>query len=74
MARRSAAARSDGPTPRWASLRDAEAHSGIPVSTLRDWARKGLLPLYRIGPRQIQVDLNDLDRLRRRVPTAGDRK
>ena len=72
MVRRIATAPSAGPTPRWASLRDAEAHSRIPVSTLWDQARKGLLPMYRIGPRQIQVDLNDLDRLRRRVPTARD--
>lgn len=57
--------------PRWRSLAEASEYSGgIPISTLRDWIRKGRLPAYRLGPRQLQVDLNDLDALRQRVPTA----
>ena len=57
--------------PRWRSLSEASDYAGgIPISTLRDWIRRGILPAYRVGPRQLQVDLNDLDALRRRVPTA----
>jgi hypothetical protein len=56
--------------PRWATLASASDYSTIPVKTLRDWAAKGLLPLYRFGPRQLRVDLNDLDALVRRVPTV----
>jgi hypothetical protein len=37
---------------------------------MRDWIKKGILPAYRIGPRLLQIDLNDIDRLRRRVPTV----
>lgn len=56
--------------PRWASINEASAYSNIPKRTLRDWIRTGRLPGYRIGPRQIQVDLNDIDAMRRRIPAA----
>jgi excisionase family DNA binding protein len=58
--------------PRWATLKVASEYAGgIPVRTLRDWIAKGLLPAYKIGPRQIQVDLNDVDALRVRIPAAN---
>ena len=56
--------------PRWARFNDAADYAGVPVRTLRDWVAKGRLPAYRIGPRQIQVNLNDIDALRVRIPTA----
>jgi excisionase family DNA binding protein len=60
------------PEPRWVTgLPAVAAYSGLPVRTLRDWIAKGLLPAYRIGPRQIQIDLNDIDRLRVRIPAAN---
>jgi excisionase family DNA binding protein len=59
--------------PRWATLAQASDYSTIPVKTLRDWASRGRLPLYRFGPRQLRVDLNDIDALVRRVPTASGR-
>jgi excisionase family DNA binding protein len=58
--------------PRWASFKDAAAYAAIPPKTLRDWVSKGRVPAYRIGPRQLQLDLNDIDRMRRRVPTLHD--
>ena len=57
--------------PRYALFTDAVEYAGVGTNTLRDWIRKGLLPAYRIGPRLLQVDLNDIDRLRRRVPAVG---
>jgi excisionase family DNA binding protein len=57
--------------PRWASLEQAETYSNIPRRTLRRWIAKGWLPAYRLGPRQIQVDLNDVDRLRTPIPSAA---
>jgi hypothetical protein len=30
-----------------------------------------MLPAYRLGPRLIQVDPADLERLARRIPTGG---
>ena len=56
--------------PRWARFNNAADYAGVPRRTLRDWISRGLLPAYRIGPRQIQVNLNDIDALRVRIPTA----
>jgi excisionase family DNA binding protein len=56
--------------PRFVSFKEACDYAGIPKGTMRDWVRRGLLPAYRIGPRLLQIDLNDIDRMRRRVPTA----
>jgi excisionase family DNA binding protein len=57
--------------PRWASLKEAEDYSGIPAPTLRRWISDGWLPAWRLGPRRIQVDLNDIDRrLRTRIPAV----
>jgi excisionase family DNA binding protein len=64
-----AAARSE--PPRWVSLKEAEAASGIPAPTLRRWISEGRLPAYRLGPRRIQVDLNDVDALRTRIPAVA---
>ena len=61
--------------PRWASLAAACEYAGdLSEHTMRDWIRRGILPAYRIGPRLLQVDLNDLDGLRRRVPAASTRR
>jgi excisionase family DNA binding protein len=51
-------------------LIDAACYAGVPVRTMRDWVSKGLVPAYRIGPRQIQIDRHDIDRLRKRIPAA----
>jgi excisionase family DNA binding protein len=59
--------------PRWASFSAAAEYAGIPAKTLRDWVRKGRIPAYRIGPRLLQIDLDDVDAMRRRVPTVHDR-
>jgi hypothetical protein len=58
------------PEPRYVKLREAAEYARVPTRTLRDWGAAGLLPLYRIGPRLIQVDLNDIDALRRRIPAG----
>jgi excisionase family DNA binding protein len=64
-------ARRPAPEPRWATMNEAAEYSRIPWRTLRRWIKEGRLPAYRIGPRLIPVDLNDLDRLRRRlIPDA----
>jgi excisionase family DNA binding protein len=64
--------RLQAPEPRWVTgLPAASTYAGVAVRTLRDWIAKGLLPAYRIGPRQIQIDLNDIDALRTRIPAAN---
>ena len=56
---------------RWATLPEAAIYSHVPRSTLRRWIAQGLLPAERVGPRRIQIDLNDLDALRQTIPTAA---
>jgi excisionase family DNA binding protein len=58
-------------TPRWASLAEAAAYLGVDVRTLRRRIADGSLPAYRFGPRQIRVDLNDVDAMMRRIPIVG---
>jgi excisionase family DNA binding protein len=59
-------------SPRWATLAEAAIYSRVPRSTLRRWIAQGLLPANRLGPRRIQVDLNDLDAMRQPIPTEGN--
>jgi hypothetical protein len=62
------------PEPRYARFNEAREYAGnIPAGTFRDWIRRGILPAYRLGPRLLVVDLNDIDKLRRRVPTVERR-
>jgi hypothetical protein len=58
------------PDPRFVPFNEAVAYAHVPPGTMRDWIRRGVLPAYRIGPRLLQVDLNDIDALRRRLPTG----
>jgi excisionase family DNA binding protein len=55
---------------RWVYLSEAETYSGIPYGTLRRWISEGRLPAERVGPRRIQVNLDDLDALRAPIPAA----
>ena len=60
----------DDDRPRYAPLAQAAEYAGVPPSTLRDWIRRGEIRGYRMGPRLIQVDLDDVDALRRPIPAA----
>lgn len=55
------------------SVAVAADYADVTTRTVRRWIANGLLPGYRVGPRLIKVDLDDLDRIiTRRIPTAGD--
>lgn len=58
------------PARRLVSLVDAAAYLRITVSTLRRWISRGVLPGYKYGDRLVRVDLNDIDALETRMPTA----
>lgn len=52
------------PVPRWRTIAEASADSGIPEGTLRRWINERRLPAERVGPRRLRVDLNELDKMR----------
>jgi excisionase family DNA binding protein len=48
---------------RRSTVPDAAAYATVSVQTLRRWIKAGLLRAYRVGPRQVRIDLDDLDAL-----------
>jgi excisionase family DNA binding protein len=59
------------PAPRWVSVAEAAAYTGLSERTIRRWIEQRRLPATRVGPRRIEIDLNELDKLRRPIG-AGD--
>jgi excisionase family DNA binding protein len=58
-------------THRYASLAAGAEYAHCSIKTLRRRISDGSLTGYRMGPRLIRVDLNELDTLLRPIPTAG---
>lgn len=56
---------------RLAALADAAAYAGVSPKTIRRRISDGSLRGYRMGPRLLRVDLNELDAMLRPIPTAG---
>lgn len=57
--------------PRYTSIQVAADYADVSVKTIRRWISRGTLTGYRIGPKLIRVDLNELDALLRPIPTVG---
>lgn len=53
------------------SIATAAEHGGCHPKTIRRRIADGSLTGYRMGPRLIRVDLNELDALLSPIPTAG---
>lgn len=53
-------------------MQTAAVSADVSVRTIRRWIAAGLITGYRVGPRLVKVDLNDVDKLARPIPTAGD--
>lgn len=60
------------PAPRYAPLNGAADYAALSERTIRRYIAQGLFTGYRIGPRQIRIDLNELDALFTTIPTAGN--
>jgi excisionase family DNA binding protein len=52
------------------SVKDAAARCDVSTVTIRRWIADGALPAYRAGRRLVKIDLADLDRVIRRIPTV----
>ena len=53
--------------PRWATVPEAVAYSGIPGTTIRRWISHGYVTAYRRGPHKLLVDLDALDAMSKRA-------
>lgn len=53
------------------SLPDAAEYAGVHPRTLRRYIAAGRLTGYRLGPRVIRIDADELDALLTPVPSAG---
>ena len=52
------------------SIAVAAEHLSVSQLTIRRWIAAGKLTGYRVGPRLIRIDLDELDQLARQIPTA----
>src|SRR5665647_2627647 len=52
------------------SIGDAAGRLGVSTKTVRRWIASGQLAGYRVGPRLLRVDPDDLDRMLRLIPAA----
>ncbi|WP_026533912.1 helix-turn-helix domain-containing protein [Arthrobacter sp. H14] len=57
--------------PRYASLTEAADYAHISTRTLRRYITDGRLTGYRVGPRIIRVNLDELDNLFSAIPAAS---
>ncbi len=60
------------PQPHLLTITGASADLDVSTRTIRRYIAAGLLPAYRIGPRQVRIKRRDLERLLRRIPAVGD--
>lgn len=56
---------------RLASIQTGADYADVSTKTIRRRISDGTLTGYRMGPRLIRVDLNELDDLLRPIPTVG---
>lgn len=62
---------SSPPKRRFSTIADAAEYGACSPKTIRRMIARGDLTGYRMGPRLVRVDLNELDALLRPIPTAG---
>jgi excisionase family DNA binding protein len=55
---------------RLVGIHQAAEYADVHPITLRRWISAGRLPAYRVGPRLLKVDLNELEAMLHRIPTA----
>jgi excisionase family DNA binding protein len=56
---------------RFASIREAAEHGAVSQKTIRRYIASGQLTAYRFGVNLLRVDLSEIDRLLKPIPTAG---
>lgn len=56
---------------RYLTLSDAAGWLSLDEKTLRRWISQGRLTAYRVGPKLIRLDADEIESMIRVVPTAG---
>ena len=56
---------------RYETLGDAAERIGVSEKTIRRWIAEGRLTGYRVGPRFLRVDVDEVDAMFQVVQTAG---
>jgi excisionase family DNA binding protein len=59
------------PSRRLESLANAADYAGVTTRTMRRYIASGRLIGYRVGPRLIRIDLDELEAMLRPIPTTG---
>ncbi|WP_040791120.1 helix-turn-helix transcriptional regulator [Nocardia paucivorans] len=54
-------AQQNAPTRRLVGIAEAAAYTGVCTHTIRRYIASGILTGYRLGPRVLRVDLNELE-------------
>jgi len=60
------------PPRRYLTLSDAAGWLSLDEKTLRRWVSQGRLTAYRVGPKLIRLDADEIENMIRVVPTAGN--
>lgn len=60
--------RAKGPPKRLAPLSRAAEHLAVSVDTIRKYITDGRLTGYRLGPRELRVDMDEVEALPKAVP------
>lgn len=56
---------------RYVSVQDGADYTGLSVRTIRSYIADGRLTGYRLGPRALRLDVDELDALFVPIPTAA---
>lgn len=57
---------------RWLSQQEAAEYLGVTDRTVRNYIARGVLPGHRLrGSRLVRIDLRDVDKMLRPIPTVG---
>jgi excisionase family DNA binding protein len=56
---------------RLTSVENAAHYADVGTRTIRRWIANGRLRAYRVGPRLVKIDLDDVDKLAVPIPAAN---
>lgn len=55
---------------RWSTMTETADYLGVSPRSLRAYISQGLIPAYRLGPRMVRLNLDEVDAAFREIPTT----